>query len=69
MWNVNSATIVLVVSANGLIPKSIDIHLRKLALGGWIKGIETKIQKAVLLETARIVRRFLYLDHAPTHLK
>uniref|UniRef100_A0A2H1WXT8 SFRICE_014939 n=1 Tax=Spodoptera frugiperda TaxID=7108 RepID=A0A2H1WXT8_SPOFR len=34
----------------------------KLALGGWIKGIETKIQKAVLLETARIVRRFLNLE-------
>uniref|UniRef100_A0A2H1VFB0 SFRICE_029444 n=1 Tax=Spodoptera frugiperda TaxID=7108 RepID=A0A2H1VFB0_SPOFR len=42
-----------VVSANGLIPKSLDIHLRRLTLGGWIKGL---IQKAVLLEKARILK-------------
>lgn len=57
MWDVDSATIVpIVVSANGLIAKTLDQHLKKLALGSWVGG---QIQKAVLLCTARIVRRFL----------
>ena len=57
MWDVGTAVIVpIVVSANGLIAKSLDQHLRRLSLGSWIKGL---IQKAVLLDTARIVRRFL----------
>uniref|UniRef100_A0A2H1VQZ6 SFRICE_020923 n=1 Tax=Spodoptera frugiperda TaxID=7108 RepID=A0A2H1VQZ6_SPOFR len=52
MWNLDSAIIEPIdVSAKGLIPKSFDIHLRRLALGGWIKSL---IQKAVLLGTARI---------------
>ena len=60
MWNVNSAIIVpIVVTANGLIAKSLDEHLSRLSLGRWIKGL---IQKAVLLDTARIVRRFLSLE-------
>ncbi|XP_050554611.1 uncharacterized protein LOC126911465 [Spodoptera frugiperda] len=60
MWNVDSAIVVLiVVSVNGLIPNSLDNHLRRLGLGGWIKGL---MQKAVLLETACIVRRFLSLE-------
>ncbi|KAJ8723807.1 hypothetical protein PYW07_007787 [Mythimna separata] len=59
MWEVDSAIIVpIVVSVNGLIAKSLDQHLRRLSLGDWIKGL---IQKAVLLDTARIVRRFLSL--------
>ena len=57
MWDVSTAVIVpIVVSANGLIANSLDEHLRKLSLGSWIKGL---IQKAVLLDTARIVRKFL----------
>ncbi|CAH0696896.1 unnamed protein product [Spodoptera exigua] len=60
MWSVDSAIIVpIVVLANGLVPKSLDNQLKRLTLGGWIKGL---IQKAVLLETARIVRRFLSLE-------
>ncbi|XP_063544493.1 uncharacterized protein LOC134752733 [Cydia strobilella] len=47
-----------IVSANGLIAKSLDQHLERLSLGGWIKG---QMQKAVILDTARIVRRFLSL--------
>uniref|UniRef100_A0A2H1V6G0 SFRICE_019121 n=1 Tax=Spodoptera frugiperda TaxID=7108 RepID=A0A2H1V6G0_SPOFR len=39
--------------------KLLDNHRRRLGLGGWIKGL---MQKAVLLETARIVRRFLSLE-------
>ena len=59
MWDVNSTIIVpIVVSANGLIAKSLDQHLKSLSLDGWIKG---QIQKAVVLDTARIVRRFLTL--------
>ncbi|PZC71792.1 hypothetical protein B5X24_HaOG212440 [Helicoverpa armigera] len=54
MWNVDTAVIVpIVVTANGLIAKSLDEHLMRLSLGGWIKGL---IQKAVLLDTARIVK-------------
>ena len=57
MWDVNTAIIVpIVVTANGIIAKSLDEHLRRLSLGSWIKGL---IQKAVLLDTVRIVRRFL----------
>ncbi|CAB3261268.1 unnamed protein product [Arctia plantaginis] len=62
MWNVDSVIIVpIVVSAHGLIAKSLDQHLKRLTLDGWIKGL---IQKAVLLDTARtsIVRRFLSLQ-------
>ncbi|CAH2108107.1 unnamed protein product [Euphydryas editha] len=60
MWNVDSTIIVpIVVSVNGLLAKSFDQHLKKLSLDCWIKG---RIQKAVLLETARIVRRFLSLE-------
>ncbi|XP_075985623.1 uncharacterized protein LOC142982824 [Anticarsia gemmatalis] len=60
MWDVDSAIIVpIVVSVNGLIAKSLDQHLRRLALGSWVKGL---MQKAVLLGTARIVRRFLALE-------
>lgn len=59
MWDVDSTDIVpIVVSANGLIAKSLDQHLERLSLGSWIKG---QIQKAVILDTARIVRRFLSL--------
>ena len=63
MWHVNSAIIVpIVVTANGLIAMSLDEHLLRLSLGGWIKGL---IQKIVLLDTARIVRRFLPLEPEP----
>jgi len=60
MWDVDSTIIVpIVISVNGLIAKSLDQHLKRLTLDGWIKG---EIQRAVLLETARIVRRFLSLE-------
>ncbi|CAH2256717.1 jg10950 [Pararge aegeria aegeria] len=55
MWNVESTVVVpIVVSVNGLLAKSFDQHLKKLSLGCWIKG---RIQKAVVLETARIRKR------------
>ncbi|CAH2217453.1 jg14096, partial [Pararge aegeria aegeria] len=47
MWNVEST----VVSVNGLLAKSFDQHLKKLSLG--------RIQKAVVLETARIMYKLL----------
>ncbi|CAH2218509.1 jg623 [Pararge aegeria aegeria] len=60
MWGVESTVIVpIVVSVNGLLAKSFVQHLKKLSFGCWIKG---RIQKAVVLETARIVRRFLTLE-------
>ena len=60
MWDVDSAIIVpIVVSVNGLIAKSLDQHLKRLALGSWIGSL---MQKAVLLDTARIVRKFLTLE-------
>ncbi|CAH2267522.1 jg22610 [Pararge aegeria aegeria] len=58
MWNVES-TVPIVVSVTGLLAKNFDQHLKKLSLGCWING---RIQKAVVLETARIVRRFLSLE-------
>ncbi|XP_063629189.1 uncharacterized protein LOC134800635 [Cydia splendana] len=49
MWDVDSTIIVpIVVSVNGLIAKSLDQHLERLSLGGWIKG---QMQKAVILDT------------------
>ncbi|CAH2239942.1 jg3373 [Pararge aegeria aegeria] len=60
MWNVESTVIVpIVVSVNGLLAKNFDRHLKKLPLGCWIKS---RIQKAVVLETARVVRRCLTLE-------
>ncbi|CAB3220135.1 unnamed protein product [Arctia plantaginis] len=60
MWDVDSAIVVpIVISAHGLVAKSLDQHLQRLALGSWIKGL---MQKAVLLDTARIVRKFLSLE-------
>ena len=61
MWDVDSAIIVpIVVSANGFIAKSfIEQHLKKLLLGSWIKDL---IQKAVLLDSARMARKFLALN-------
>ena len=57
MWDVDSAIIVpIIVSGNGLIAKSLEQYPRRLSLGlgSWIRGLT---QKAVLLDTARIVRR------------
>ncbi|XP_045535833.1 uncharacterized protein LOC123721337 [Papilio machaon] len=60
MWHMESTIIVpIVLSVNGLIAKSLDHHLERLSLGKWVKG---QAQKAVLLSTARIVRRFLSLE-------
>ncbi|CAH2242730.1 jg11459 [Pararge aegeria aegeria] len=59
MWNVESTVVPIVVSVNGLLAKSFAQHLKKLSLGCWIMG---RIQKEVVLETARIVRRFLTLE-------
>ncbi|CAH2262191.1 jg26821 [Pararge aegeria aegeria] len=57
--SLGSVIVPIVVSVNGLFAKNFDQHLKKLSLGCWIKGW---IQKAVVLETARIVRRFLTLE-------
>ena len=46
-----------------LIAKSFDQHVKRLSLSYWIKD---RMQKAVLLETARIVRRFLRLEVPPS---
>ncbi|CAH2217247.1 jg20682 [Pararge aegeria aegeria] len=60
MWNVESTVIVpIVVSVNGLLANSFDQRLKKFSLGCWIKG---RIQKAVVLKTACIVRSFLTLE-------
>uniref|UniRef100_A0A2H1WQG8 SFRICE_030528 n=1 Tax=Spodoptera frugiperda TaxID=7108 RepID=A0A2H1WQG8_SPOFR len=49
--NSHQSTYMLFDKYQGLIPNSLD--LRRLGLGGWIKGL---MQKAVLLETARIFK-------------
>ncbi|CAH2226644.1 jg22799 [Pararge aegeria aegeria] len=59
MWSVESIVIVpVVVPVNDLVAKSFNQNLKKLSLGCCIKDL---IQK-VVLETARIVRRFVTLE-------
>ncbi|CAH2052194.1 unnamed protein product, partial [Iphiclides podalirius] len=61
MWGgVPTEIIPIVVSANGLIPVSLSKHLRRLGLRDG--SLQAQMQKAVLLDTARIVRRFLSLS-------
>ena len=48
------ADITIVITANVLMVKSLDEYLSRLSLGEWITGLT---QKAVLLDTARILRR------------
>ncbi|CAH2074940.1 unnamed protein product, partial [Iphiclides podalirius] len=61
MWGgVPTEIIPIVVSANGLIPVSLSEHLRRLGLRDGT--LQAQMQKAVLLDTARIVRRFLSLS-------
>lgn len=61
MWDVDSTIIVpIVMTVNGQMAKSLE-YLKIFALGNWMKS---QMQKAVLLDTTRIVRRFLWL-HMP----
>ncbi|CAK1586333.1 unnamed protein product [Parnassius mnemosyne] len=61
MWGGLPAEIIpVVVSANGLIPVSLSGHLKRLGLRDG--PLQAQMQKAVLLDTARIVRRFLSLS-------
>ncbi|CAK1595297.1 unnamed protein product [Parnassius mnemosyne] len=61
MWGgLPTEIIPVVVSANGLIPVSLPGHLRRLGLRDG--PLQAQMQKAVLLDTARIVRRFLSLS-------
>ncbi|XP_045491078.1 uncharacterized protein LOC123690961 [Colias croceus] len=58
MWGGVSAEIIpIVVSTNGLVPTSLKQYLRRLDLP--VKPMTVGIQRAVLLDNARIVRRFL----------
>lgn len=60
MWGVASTEIIpVVLSVNGLIPKTLKTNLRQLGFRG--SSLPARMQKAVLLDTARIVRRFLSL--------
>lgn len=45
---------------NGLVAKSLDQHLKKLASDDWVKD---QIQKSTLLDMACIVRHFLSKNH------
>ncbi|KAL1448377.1 hypothetical protein WDU94_008928 [Cyamophila willieti] len=57
MWHLNHATIVpIVLSATGIIPKSLHQNLQEL---GVKKNTFLLLQKAVILNTTRIVRKFL----------
>ncbi|CAH2232669.1 jg5294 [Pararge aegeria aegeria] len=61
MWHVESAEIIpTVISANGLIPVSLAHHLRRLGFRG--NSLAAKMQKVLLLDSARIVRRLLSLS-------
>lgn len=57
MWNMRKVTIVpVILSALGVIPKSLRTSLKKIGID---YKVHTKMQKAVLLHTAGIVRSFL----------
>ncbi|CAK1604623.1 unnamed protein product [Parnassius mnemosyne] len=61
MWGgLPTEIIPVVVSANGLIPVSLPGYLRRLGLRDG--PLQAQMQKAVLLDTARFVRRFLSLS-------
>ncbi|KAI5714587.1 hypothetical protein M8J77_002109 [Diaphorina citri] len=57
MWNMDKVEIVpVVVSTNGLIHPSLYEHIKKIQLPHYVIQ---KVQKNVLLETCRIVRKFI----------
>ena len=61
MWRVGSTEIIpVVISTNGLVPTSLRGHLKKLGLRDG--PIIPRLQRAILLDNARIVRRFLSLS-------
>ncbi|CAH2208753.1 jg21921 [Pararge aegeria aegeria] len=63
-WHLESTeTIPIVISANGLIPVSLAHYLTRLGFRG--SSLAARMQKVVLLDPARIVRRFLSLSTCP----
>ncbi|KAL1447199.1 hypothetical protein WDU94_005635 [Cyamophila willieti] len=57
MWNMNNVDIIpVIISTNGLIHPTLYEHCKKIELPSYILS---KIQKSVLLETCRIVRKVL----------
>ena len=57
IWHIERPAIIpIVISTNGVIPKTLKTHLITLNLNVWLEGY---IQKAVILANARIVRKFL----------
>ncbi|KAI5731912.1 hypothetical protein M8J77_018368 [Diaphorina citri] len=57
MWNMDKVEIVpVIVSTNGLIHPSLYEHIKKIQLPHYVIQ---KVQKNVLLETCRIVRKFI----------
>ncbi|CAH2092510.1 unnamed protein product [Euphydryas editha] len=60
MWNLNTVTIVpIVISTTGVIPTMIHDSIKTIGLH---KNIYIILQKAVILNTCRIVRKFLQID-------
>lgn len=57
IWHMQRPTIIpIVISTNGVVPKTLKKHLESLKLDIWLVGY---MQKAVLSAYARIVRKFL----------
>jgi hypothetical protein len=60
MWKLAEVTVVpLVLSSTGVIPKTTERNLKTLYIK---ENVLPFLQKAVLLQTARITRKFLSLD-------
>jgi hypothetical protein len=60
MWKLAEVTVVpLVLSATGVVPKTLERNLKILSI---IDNTLPFLQKAVLLKTAHITRKFLNLD-------
>ena len=56
LWEKKATVVRVVVGALGAIPKDLEKHLRTL---GFDKITPSQIQKAALLETAHILRKYL----------
>ena len=57
IWHIERPKIIpIVISTNGIVPKTLKNYLDVLGLNAWLIN---NMQKAVLLANARIVRKFL----------
>jgi hypothetical protein len=59
LWCLKKKSILLIISATGIVPQSLFINLKNLDLGN---TLVVEIQKGILLYSCHIVRKFLNID-------